>query len=66
MDTVNRNGHSFLVPNNECELMSVDSFKRWEEAIGVYSSIYTKENPHRANEIFQYMDTIANVVSTFI
>ena len=51
LDIVNRSGRSFLVPNNERELLSINSFKRWEETFHIYSGIYTMAHPHHANEI---------------
>ena len=64
LDIVNRSGRSFLVPNNERELLSINSFKRWEKPF-IYTQVYTQWLIHTMQMRFQYVDTIANVASTF-
>ena len=47
-----KNGIPFYIPVNDYQQIS--SFSRWEQAFRVFSAIYTKEHPHRANELLQY------------
>ena len=59
-------GQSFLVPlserpNND----TVSSFRQWDRAFRVYSGIYSKANPDRAEELHQYINSIETASETF-
>ena len=64
MSLVNRDGHSYFVPaqDRESKILNV---KDWDKAFRVYTTIYTKANPHRAAEILQYVDIIHRAAATF-
>ena len=44
----------------------VNRLKCQEQAFEVYASIYTRSNPDRAPEVFQYIFTIKEVSNTFL
>ena len=39
--------------------------RKWEQAFRVYAAIYTKANPHRASEIWQYVYCINTAAQSF-
>lgn len=43
------------VPSENKEMVRITSFERWLVAFEVYAGIYTRRNPRRAPEIFQYI-----------
>ena len=57
MEMVNRDGSTFFVPASNKEL-KITGIRKWEQAFRVYAAIYSKANPHRASEIWQYVDII--------
>ena len=57
LDILHKEGQSFLVTNNEREI-KVNGIKRWNQAFRIYAAIYSKKNPHRAAEIWQYVHVI--------
>ena len=65
LDTVTRDGQTYLVQGKEKDL-KINSFRKWDKAFRVYSMIYTQANPSRAAEIMQYVDVIANAATTFV
>ena len=51
-----KNGMPYCVPLGE--ITAISSFSKWEQAFRVFSAIYTKAYPHRANELIQYSHII--------
>ena len=47
------------------EVMSINSFKKWEQAFHVYAGIYSKQHPHRAWELIEYISSIETAPETF-
>lgn len=43
------------IPSENRDMVQMTSFERWLVAFEVYAGIYTKRNPVRAPEIFQYI-----------
>lgn len=43
------------IPSENKEMVHITSFERWLVAFEVYAGIYTRRNPVRAPEIFQYI-----------
>ena len=63
---VKKHGYSYLIPSDEKELPAITSFKKWEQAFRVFSSIYVMTHPDGANQLYQYMDTIAIASTSFV
>ena len=55
MELVNRDGFSYFVPVSDRELGKISGVHKWEQAFRVYAAIYSRANPHRSAEIWQYM-----------
>ena len=43
----------------------INSVQRWDKAFRIYASIYTRAQPHRSAEIWQYIDSIHRAARTF-
>ena len=65
MEFVHRDGQTFLVPQSERDLQKVTNVRKWEQGFKVYASVYSKFNPHRAAEIWQYIHTINLAASSY-
>ena len=63
MQLVNRKGGSYWVP---AEKEKVNTLKKWDQAFRVYASIYSRANPHRSHEIWQYVHVIMTAASHYI
>ena len=64
MELVHSNGMTYFAPKKDKG--KIDGVKRWNEAFRVYAMIYSRANPHRAAEIFQYIDTVNSAASSFV
>ena len=53
LEFFNKDGHTYLAPANR--EMKITNVRRWEQAFRVYVTIYSKANPARATEIWQYV-----------
>ena len=53
MEWITHDGMTYLAPVQEKE-SKINGIRRWEQAFHVYAAIYTKANPDRASEIWQY------------
>ena len=49
-------GVAYFVPSEQD--LKINSIHRWDQAFRVYATIYTKHNPERSSEIWQYIDSI--------
>ena len=59
-------GQSYLVPLSERpNNNTISSFRQWDKAFRVYSGIYTKANPERADELLQYVNSTETAAETF-
>ena len=56
MEWVHRDGNTFLVPAQKDN--KITGFRRWEQALRAYATIYCGANPHRSKEIWQYITVI--------
>ena len=63
-----KGGETFVVPSTPTVERDgwVSSLKRWDQAFRVYAAIYTKAQPHRAAEVWQYVYCIHNAASTYV
>ena len=64
MELVHSNGATYFVPAMDKD-RKISNVHRWEQAFWVYATIYTKANPHRAAEIWQYVYVINLAASSF-
>ena len=53
---VYEDGEAFLAPAKKVN--KINSFRKWDTAFRVYSTIYSEANPHRASELLQYVQVI--------
>ena len=65
MELVNRDGSTFFIPAVDKEA-KISNVRKWEQAFRVYAAIYSRANPHRAAEIWQYVYTINLAASSFV
>ena len=66
LEIVNRNGISFLSPVSDHELMSINSYFKWEQAFRLYSNILMSRYPNKATKLYQYSHTIQSAASCYI
>ena len=62
--TIEREGEKFAIP---CKIRDnkITNVRKWEQAFRVYATIYSQANPHRAAEIWQYVDIINQAAYKF-
>ena len=65
MELVSQDGSTYFVPANERD-GKITGVHKWEQAFRVYAAIYTRANPTRAAEIWQYVYTINLATSSFV
>ena len=63
MELVNHDGFTYFVPANDRD--KIGSVCKWGQAFRVYAAIYSKANPHRASEIWQYVYIISLAVTSY-
>ena len=63
LEIVNKNGKMYFLLASENEPIKINNCKKWEEAFGIYASIFTKTNPHHT--IFQHIDNIKGATKDF-
>ena len=59
-----KEGQAFVTPVNESN-GKITSVRRWDQAFRVYAAIYSKFNPSRASEIWQYIYVIHSASNSF-
>ena len=62
MQLVNREGYSYWIP---AEKEKINSVHKWEQAFRIYAAIYSKANPSRAYEIWQYIHVITTAAQSY-
>ena len=65
MELVNRDGATFFIPASDKD-NKITNVRKWEQAFRVYAAIYSRANPHRSAEIWQYVYTINLAATSFI
>ena len=65
MELASKDGAFFFVPAGEKEVTKISGIRKWEQAFRVYAAIYSKANPHRAAEIWQYVYIINLASNSF-
>ena len=63
MQLINRDQASFWVP---IEKEKVNSLQKWDQAFRIYAAVYSKANPHRAHEIWQYVHVITTATASYV
>ena len=64
MEWISRDGMTFLAPVQEKDT-KINGIRRWEQAFRVYAAIYTRANPNRASEIWEYVYTINTAAASY-
>ena len=64
LEFFNRDGHTYLAPANR--EVKISNVHKWEQAFRVYAAIYSKANPARAAEIWQYVYVINTAAAAYI
>ena len=65
MELVNRDGATFFVAAGEKD-NKITTVRKWEQAFRVYATIYSRANPARAAEVWQYIYTVNLAASSYI
>ena len=65
LEFVSHEGQTFLAPAQDRE-NRIFGLRKWEQAFRVYAAIYSKANPHRSSEIWQYIHTINTAASNYV
>ena len=65
LEFVSREGQTFLTSATNKE-PRINGIRHWKQAFCVYAAIYSKANPERASEIWQYIHTINTAASNFV
>ena len=67
MELLSKDGSSFYVPikMSDKETQSINSFKKWARAFRVHAGVYSKQHPHRAWELLEYINSIETAAETF-
>ena len=63
MQLYTKNGQAFFAPPDSDK--RITGIKRWDQAFRVYATIFTKDNPERASEIWQYVHVIHTATATY-
>ena len=63
---VGRNGGTFYLPSGNTGSNKITNVRKWEQAFRVYAVIYSKANPQRSAEIWQYVYVINTAANSFL
>ena len=62
---MSKEGQTFLAPAQDRD-PKINGIRRWDQAFRVYAAIYSKANPHRSAEIWQYVHTINSAAANYV
>ena len=65
MELANRDGAIFFILASKQEQGKISGVRKWEQAFRVYAAIYSRANPHRSAEIWQYVYIINLAASSY-
>ena len=65
LEFISHDGQTFLAPVSDGEA-KITGIRKWEHAFRIYAAIFSKANPHRAAEIWQYVHIINTAASCYI
>ena len=63
LQIIQRNGETFLGTSEREN--RINSVRRWDQAFRIYAAIYSKANPQRSTEIWQYIHVINTAASSY-
>ena len=65
LQLISRPEGTFVAPvmNKDTTIMGI---RRWEQAFRVYAAVYSKANPHRSAETWQYVYVINSAAAYYI
>ena len=58
MELINRDGSTYFVPVGLDRDQKINNIRKWEQAFRAYVTIYSRANPSRSAEVWQYIYTI--------
>ena len=64
MGIYQRDGLTYFAPAVDKD-NKITNIRKWEQAFRVYAAIYSKANPHRSSEIWQYVYVINTAASAY-
>ena len=64
IELINKGGDTYFAPVQDRDT-KINSVCHWEQAFRIYATIYTKANPNRASEIWQYVHMINTAALSF-
>ena len=64
LELITKDGNTYFAPVND-RGGKIGNVKRWEQAFRVYAAIYSKANPSRSAEIWQYVHVIHTAASAY-
>ena len=62
---VERNGETFVAPSAK-QANKITGLRKWDQAFCIYAAIFSKAQPSRAAEIWQYVHVIHTAASSFV
>ena len=65
MVMIMKDGRTVWQPANERDLVTINSFTRWEQAFRVFSNVFTRRHPDRSVELIQYNHIIHTAATTY-
>ena len=65
LEIINKNGMSFLSPVSDLEIVTINSYSKWEQAFRVYSNVLTTAFPEKSTELLQYNHTIHSAAMSY-
>ena len=61
---MSKDGMTYFTPAQDCST-KITGIRKWEQAFRVYAAIYSKANPSRASEIWEYVYIINLAASSY-
>ena len=66
IEIVTKNSMSFLLLVSERDLVTINSYGKWEQAFRVFSNILTSKYPEKSTELLQYNHTIHTASAAYV
>ena len=64
MELVSKGGATYFAPRSR-DSPKINSIRKWEQAFRIYAAVYSKANPSRASEIWEYVYVINTAASAY-
>ena len=65
LELVHKDGQTFFAAATGKE-NRIGSVRKWDQAFRIYAAIYSRANPHRAAEIWQYVHVIHTAAASYV